>query len=159
MTHLPSILSFNSVVYSCQDTPEQVLRYRRKISGPLLDRIDCHLEVPPVDFEALSGEREMGAETSAEVRERVVACQMLQKARQGCLNTELSPKQLEQYVRLQPDSKKLLEQAVNRMGMSARGYHRILRVARTLADMQQQEAVLMAHIAESISYRSLDKSL
>uniref|UniRef100_Q31J75 Mg chelatase-related protein n=1 Tax=Hydrogenovibrio crunogenus (strain DSM 25203 / XCL-2) TaxID=317025 RepID=Q31J75_HYDCU len=143
----------------CQDTPEQVLRYRRKISGPLLDRIDCHLEVPPVNFDALSGERETGAETSAEVRERVVACQRLQKARQGCLNTELSPKQLEQYVRLQPDSKKLLEQAVNRMGMSARGYHRILRVARTLADMQQQETVLMAHIAESISYRSLDKSL
>ncbi|QBZ82189.1 Competence protein ComM [Hydrogenovibrio crunogenus] len=159
MTHLPSILSFNSVVDSCQDTPEQVLRYRRKISGPLLDRIDCHLEVPPVDFDALSGEREKGAETSAEVRERVMTCQTLQKTRQGCLNTELTPKQLEQYVTLQSDSKKLLEQAVNRMGMSARGYHRILRVARTLADMQQQEAVQMAHIAESISYRSLDKSL
>ncbi|MDG4813225.1 YifB family Mg chelatase-like AAA ATPase [Hydrogenovibrio sp. 3SP14C1] len=143
----------------CQDTPEQVLRYRRKISGPLLDRIDCHLEVPPVDFEALSGEKEIGAETSSVIRERVQACQRIQKDRQGCLNTELSPKQLEQFVLLQPASKALLEQAVNRMGMSARGYHRILRVARTLADMQQQENVLVEHVAESISYRSLDKSL
>lgn len=143
----------------CQDTPEQILRYRRKISGPLLDRIDCHLEVPPVDFDALSGKKDVEAETSADVRKRVQLCQRIQQARQGCLNTELSPKQLEQHVLLQPDSKALLEQAVNRMGMSARGYHRILRVARTLADMQQQENVLMEHIAESISYRSMDKSL
>ncbi len=159
MAFLLPILSFNFVFDSCSDTPEQISRYRQKISGPLLDRIDCHLEVPPVDFEALSGQPEAGAETSAQIRARVQQCQALQYERQDCLNTALTSKQLEGLVVLDSASKQLLEQAMNRLGLSARGYHRILRVARTLADMKGQTDVEASHLAEAISYRSMDKSL
>lgn len=142
----------------CHDTPEQVHRYRQKISGPLLDRIDCHLEVPPVDFAALSGAPEADAETSAQVRARVIECQNRQIHRQGCLNNHLSPKQLERQVELDATSKQLLAQAMDRLGLSARAYHRILRVARTLADMTASADVTVPHVAEAIAYRSLDKT-
>lgn len=140
----------------CQDTPEQISKYHRKISGPLLDRIDCHLEVPAVNFEELSGQQDEGVETSIIVRERVQLCQKRQLARQGCLNTHLTPKQLESQVILDGASEALLAQAMNRLGLSARGYHRLLRVSRTLADMAQENAVSVQHLAEAISYRSMD---
>ncbi|QAB14447.1 ATP-binding protein [Hydrogenovibrio thermophilus] len=158
MNPTPSGFFPDDALGRCSDTPEQISRYRQKISGPLLDRIDCHLEVPPVDFEALSGKPEAGAETSARIRARVEQCQALQYDRQGCLNTALTSKQLEALVVLDSDSKQLLEQAMNRLGLSARGYHRILRVARTLADMIGQEAVQTVQLAEAISYRSMDKT-
>lgn len=158
MNPTPSGFFPDDALGRCSDTPEQVSRYRQKISGPLLDRIDCHLEVPPVDFDALSGEPEVGAETSAQIRERVQQCQALQYDRQGCLNTALTSKQLEGLAVLDSASKQLLEQAMNRLGLSARGYHRILRVARTLADMKGQTSVEASHLAEAIAYRSMDKS-
>lgn len=156
MTFLYSILSFNFVFDSCQDTPEQIAKYRRKISGPLLDRIDCHLEVPAVNFEALTGQSPEFVETSAMVRERVTACQQTQLTRQGCLNAQLTVKQLESQVILDAAAQDLLKQAVNRLGLSARGYHRLLRMSRTLADMAQQTDVTSQHLAEAISYRSMD---
>jgi len=142
----------------CHDTPEQILKYLRKISGPLLDRIDCHLEIPAVNYEALSGQnyQQQDVETSAEVRQRVSDCQQLQWHRQGCLNTHLTVKQLESQVVLDGTAQALLKQAVNRLGLSARGYHRLLRVSRTLADMAQESNVSVQHLAEAISYRSLD---
>lgn len=140
----------------CQDTPEQIAKYRRKISGPLLDRIDCHLEVPAVNFEALTGQSPEFVETSAMVRERVTACQQTQLTRQGCLNAQLTVKQLESQVILDAAAQDLLKQAVNRLGLSARGYHRLLRMSRTLADMAQQTDVTSKHLAEAISYRSMD---
>lgn len=140
----------------CKDTPDQIHRYQKKISGPLLDRIDLHLEVPAVEISDLQGGGSDG-EPSTVVRARVERARQCQIDRQGCLNAELTPKQLQQYVVLDKASNDLLEKAVNQMGLSARGYHRILRVSRTLADMQGLAQVTSLHIAEALGYRSLDK--
>lgn len=111
-----------------------------------------------MNYEALSGQnyQQQDVETSAEVRQRVSDCQQLQWHRQGCLNTHLTVKQLESQVVLDGTAQALLKQAVNRLGLSARGYHRLLRVSRTLADMAQESNVTVQHLAEAISYRSLD---
>lgn len=158
MNPTPSGFFADDPLGRCQDTPEQIAKYQRKISGPLLDRIDCHLEVPPIDFQALQAGRDAEAETSNQVRERVSLCRMHQYERQGCLNADLSPTELEKWVQPDAASQRILEKSVNQQGLSARGYHRILRVARTLADMKQQEQVMVAEVAEALSYRSLDKS-
>ncbi len=151
-----SILSFNSRVYSCKDTPDQIHRYQKKISGPLIDRIDLHLEVPAVDLTDLQGEGVLG-ESSAQVRARVIEVRALQFTRQGCLNCDLTPKDLKQYVVLDELSLVILDKAVNQLGISARGYHRILRIARTLADMERLTDVGSQHIAEALGYRTLDR--
>ncbi len=140
----------------CKDTPEQINRYQKKISGPLIDRIDLHLEVPAVDLSDLQGEGVMG-ESSAEVRTRVIAVRARQLKRQGCLNCDLTPNDLKQYVLLDALSTAILEKAVNQLGISARGYHRILRIARTLADMESLTEVSSQHIAEALGYRTLDR--
>ena len=141
----------------CTDTPDQIARYQQKISGPLLDRIDLHLQVPPVDIESLQQVKDPNAENSAVVRNRVEAIRALQLQRQGCLNSELTPSQISDLIPLDEMSQVILKNAVEKMGISARSYHRILRVARTLADMQQSEKVAAAHIAEALGYRSFDR--
>ncbi|MBN2865962.1 MAG: YifB family Mg chelatase-like AAA ATPase [Thiotrichales bacterium] len=143
----------------CTDTPDQISRYQHKISGPLLDRIDLHLEVPPVDIEALQQIKDPKAESSAKVRKRVEAIRNQQFQRQGCLNCELTPTQISNLIPLDEVSQTILKNAVEKMGISARSYHRILRVARTLADMANSETVEALHIAEALSYRSLDRQL
>ena len=140
----------------CKDTPDQIHRYQKKISGPLIDRIDLHLEVPAVDLSDLQGEGVLG-ESSAQVRARVVNVRAFQLKRQGCLNCDLTPKDLKQYVVLDELSLAILDKAVNQLGISARGYHRILRIARTLADMERSSDVGSHHIAEALSYRTLDR--
>lgn len=140
----------------CKDTPDQIHRYQKKISGPLIDRIDLHLEVPAVDLSDLQGEGVLG-ESSAQVRARVVDVRALQLKRQGCLNCDLTPKDLKQYVVLDELSVAILDKAVNQLGISARGYHRILRIARTLADMERRTDVGSQHIAEALGYRTLDR--
>ncbi|MCF6345238.1 MAG: YifB family Mg chelatase-like AAA ATPase [Thiomicrorhabdus sp.] len=140
----------------CSDTPDQIHRYQKKISGPLLDRIDLHLEIPPVDVSDLQGEGD-GGEKSTVVRQRVIAVRERQLVRQGCLNSALSVPDLQRYVVLDAVSKDILKRAVNQLGLSARGYHRVLRIARTLADMSSFESVSSQHIAEALSYRSLDR--
>jgi len=139
----------------CTDTPDQINRYQKKISGPLLDRIDLHLQVPPVEISELQGEGEQG-ESSDEIRQRVILSRARQYERQGCVNAELTPQNLQKFIVLDDESKILLEKAVNQLGLSARGYHRVLRIARTLADMAGSDQVVVHHIAEALGYRSLD---
>lgn len=140
----------------CKDTPEQIARYMQKISGPLLDRIDCHIEVKPVSFSQLQTKGNPSVENSAAVRKRVIKAHNRQLQRQGKLNTELVAKQIDKLVALDEKSTRLLENAVNKLGLSARGYHRVLKIALTLADMEATTVSTM-HIAEALSYRKLDK--
>jgi len=162
MNPTPSGFFADDVKDRCKDTPEQIARYLNKISGPLLDRIDCHLEVPPVKFEDLRRGGDPLAETSETseiVRNRVEICQTMQRERQGCLNSELSVKKLAVHAELSNDSENLLKQAVEKIGLSARSYHRVLRVARTLADMEKEKKIQISQVAEALGYRSLDRRL
>lgn len=141
----------------CTDTEQQVRRYRQKISGPLLDRIDLHVEVPVLSSQELQ-EAEAG-ESSAQVRARVVAARELQLRRQGKANQDLSGRELESYCRLGSAERRLLESAMNRLALSARAYHRILRVARTLADLAGLEQPQGAQLMEALGFRSLDRKV
>jgi magnesium chelatase family protein len=140
----------------CRCTPDQVLRYRRKISGPLLDRIDIQIEVPGLPPEDLT--RARAGESSAAIRERVIAARVRMLARQGNENARLSGHGIEDHCRADADGATLLKQAIARLGLSARGYHRILKLARTIADLAQADRVSARHIAEAIQYRGLDRA-
>ena len=135
----------------CNCTPAQIARYRARISGPLLDRIDLHLEAPALPKEDLTGLAT--GETSAQVRGRVSAAREFQRARQGCLNARLSPADSDRYCRPDEAGLNFLERAMERLNMSARAYHRILRVARTIADLAQEDDINSGHIAEGIQCR------
>ncbi len=139
----------------CQCTPQQVLKYRSKISGPLLDRFDLHVEVPVQDsgvFMRPGGD----GETSALVRERVALARHRQAARRQ-LNSALSGRDLQTVCRLDAASERLLSGAMEKLGLSARALHRILRVARTLADLDGSDALTQGHLAEALGYRQLDR--
>ena len=140
----------------CHCTEEQVQRYRARISGPLLDRIDMHVEVPPLPREMLHGSAE--GETSAEVRARVNAAREIQLARGNAPNSMLTPRAIGRVCALSRADASLLEQATERLGLSARAYHRILKVARTIADLAGSDAIATAHLTEAIGYRRLDRS-
>jgi len=140
----------------CQCTPDQVARYRRRISGPLLDRIDIHIEVPAVPPEEIASRAQ--GEPSARVRTRVSAARERQLARQGKPNALLSSRELGQHAALDAPGEQLLKQAISRLGLSARGYHRILKLARSVADLAGEARVLAAHVAEAIQYRRLDRT-
>jgi magnesium chelatase family protein len=139
----------------CQCTPDQVLRYRRKISGPLLDRIDLHIEVPALPPEDLSS-RPAG-ESSALIRQRVIAARDRQLARQAKPNAQLTPRQVEEFATAENAGMNLLKQAIARLNLSARGYHRILKVARTIADLAGNEQITAAQVAEAVQYRRVDR--
>jgi len=139
----------------CQCTEEQVQRYRSRISGPLLDRFDIQVQVPRLKREALRpGVIE---EASARVRERVLSARALQEARVGKTNAGLVGKEIDQYCVLQDSDRQLLEDVMERFQLSARAYHRILRVARTIADLAEAEMIATNHLTEAIGYRSLDR--
>jgi len=140
----------------CHCTPEQVARYRRKISGPLLDRIDIHIEVPAVPPEELAG-RSSG-ESSEAIRSRVSEARARQLARQGKPNAQLSTREIDQHAMPDEQGEQLLKQAISRLALSARGYHRILKVARSIADLSGERRVLAPHVAEAIQYRRSDRS-
>ncbi len=140
----------------CRCTEDRVRGYRARISGPLLDRIDLHVDVPAVPRELLLARGPHDGESSVVVRERVIAARTRQQARGGA-NHALSNKQIEDHCRLDRESQQLLEQAIARLGLSARGYHRILKVALTIADLARSDAILPSHIAEAIQYRALDR--
>lgn len=144
----------------CTCTPSAIEQYRRRISGPLLDRIDLHVEALPVEYEELAAEQ--GGESSATVRARVVAARTLQKERYRNLagvrcNAQLPGGALRRYCRMTPDAEKILRAAFERLGYSARAYDRILRVARTIADLDGNEVLDSAHLSEALQYRSLDR--
>jgi magnesium chelatase family protein len=141
----------------CCCTSEQVQRYRARVSGPLLDRIDMHIEVPRLPNELLRAGPDGRAEPSAQVRGRVEAARSRQMERAGKPNAELSGGELDRVCRLADADARMLEQATERLGLSARAYHRILKVARTIADLTGAEEIATAHLAEAIAYRRLDR--
>jgi magnesium chelatase family protein len=142
----------------CRCTPPMIARYRARVSGPLLDRIDLHVEVPRVPVAALGSETS-GEPTSADVRARVLAARARQHARVGQLNAELPARVVRRVCRIDARGEHLLEAASERLGLSARAYTRILRVARTIADLAGDERIGTTHLAEAIQYRSLDRRI
>jgi magnesium chelatase family protein len=135
----------------CRCTPEQVTRYRGKLSGPFVDRIDLVIEVPALPAQALSGKAE--GESSASVRERVEQAWAMQQSRQGKANARLTTAEIENTCQPDAAGAALLQQAAQRLGLSARAWHRILKVARTIADLADSADIGAAHVAEAIQYR------
>jgi magnesium chelatase family protein len=143
-------------------SPREIQNYLGRISGPLLDRIDLHIEVPAVKFREMSGER--AGESSAQVRERVVAARRQQQARFGAgtkvtCNARMGPRELKAHCALDEPTRELLKMAMADMQLSARAYDRILKVARTIADLAGAEALAAEHVSEAIQFRSLDRQL
>ena len=143
----------------CNCAPKLIQKYRAKISGPLLDRIDIHLTVPAVEYEKLA-EARVG-ESSKNIRERVVRARQVQEQRfqnsSSRNNSGMNRKELETHAELADSSKKILQQAMTKMGLSARAYDRILKVARTIADLAGEQKIDTPHVAEAIQYRNLDR--
>ena len=146
----------------CRCTPQQVEKYRERISGPLLDRIDLHVEAPAVAFDELrSTER---AESSADIRERIIRSRDVQRARFGDgskvrINSRMGSQQVRKFCARDTDAENLLRMAMDNLNLSARAHDRILKVARTIADLGGAEAIAPDHIAEAIQYRTLDRKL
>ncbi len=140
----------------CQCSPEQQRRHRSRISAPLLDRIDIQIEVPKLPKEALRDDGSR-AESSAEVRRRVVEAHERQLARCGKPNAEMTNREVETHCRLDSATQKLLDLAMDRFRLSARAYHRILKVARTIADLEGEPEIQAPHITEALGYRAMDR--
>ncbi len=145
---------------SCCCPPQTVQRYLARISGPLLDRMDIHLAVPPVAYDELTSKAP--AESSAVIRARVEAARERQLARFANLpglyaNAHMGPRELSRFVRITPDTERVLRHAIERLGLSARAYHRVLKLALTLADLAGDDGIGPAHVAEAVQYRVLDR--
>jgi magnesium chelatase family protein len=144
----------------CTCTPLAVQRYRARLSGPLLDRLDLQVAVPAVPWRELSADRR--GEASAVVAERVARARMTQAERYRgsglASNGELGPEGIRRWARADGDGRRLLEHASRSLGLSARAYHRVLRVARTVADLAGEDGIGAGHVAEAIAYRSLDRA-
>ncbi len=151
---------WGSPVRPCHCTPVMIQRYVSKISGPLLDRIDIHIDVPTVRYRELSAESV--SETSAAIRERVVEARRRQLDRfrhEGIYcNAQMTPRLIRTYCRVDEEGQRLLENAISRLGLSARAYDRILKVSRTIADLEGSQEIAARHISEAIQYRSLDRN-
>ena len=142
---------------ACTCAPQRIQQYRARISGPLLDRIDIQIQVAAVPFRELTGEA--GGEGSAAMRARVSQARGRQesrfaKARRVFANAQMSAKMVQEHCALGPEARRLLEAAVERLGLSARAYSRILKIARTIADLEGEPAIALPHVAEAVQYRS-----
>jgi magnesium chelatase family protein len=151
---------YNHPTKECVCGPGIVQKYLNKISGPLMDRIDLHVEVTPVDFNELSGTTK--TENSAQIRERVIKARDIQterfKEKEGIYtNAQMEPKLVLEVCQINDAAKNLLGRAMQKLQLSARAYDRILKVARTIADLSASEEIKTEHIAEAIQYRSLDR--
>jgi magnesium chelatase family protein len=151
---------FNDPTRECRCTPPQIQRYVTKISGPLLDRIDIHIDVPAVRYKELRATTP--AESSVGIRERVIRARQCQLERFRGLgihaNAQMPPKLIRQVCEIDGETEKLLETAITRVGLSARAHDRILKVARTIADLDGTERIASQHVSEAIQYRTLDRS-
>jgi len=146
---------FSDPTHECRCTGAIIQRYLSKVSGPLLDRIDLHIEVPAVAYKELRG-KDNGV-SSGDMRTRVENARVIQQ-RRGFYNGRIPSRLLRQLCALDDAGERTLEMAVRRMGLSARAHDRILKVARTIADLDNAESVTAKHLAEAVQYRSLDRS-
>jgi len=145
----------------CRCTPQQIRQYQARISGPLLDRIDIHIEVPSVKYKDLTGKST--GEPSAKIKERVDRARKMQerrfKGQNMRFNARMSDTQIKTYCSIGDDSQKLMEMAIEKLGLSARAYTKVLKVARTIADLDEEAKILSSHVAEAIQYRNLDRKM
>jgi magnesium chelatase family protein len=151
---------YNHPDRDCVCGPGVVQKYLSRISGPLLDRIDIHIEIVPVPFEKLSEMKD--SESSEEVRDRVMKARQVQEQRFKDIdgvycNAQMSSKQMRSFAQIDKAGSELLKNAMNRLNLSARAYDRIIKVARTISDLDDSENILSNHIAEAINYRNLDR--
>ena len=150
---------YGSKEKECTCSSQAIARYMGKISGPLLDRIDIHIEVAPVKYSKLQADN--NEETSEQIKQRVNEARQIQRDRYKeyslFSNSELTPKLIERYCKLDDRGQKILQNAFEKLGLSARAYGRILKVSRTIADLDKKENIEVKHIAEAIQYRSLDR--
>jgi magnesium chelatase family protein len=146
---------FGDPVRQCTCSPSTVTRYQKRISGPLLDRIDIHVEVPRVDFDKLTDDR-IG-EPSAQIRARVQAARQQQRERFADLglgsNADMGPGEVRRFCPMDDSGRSLVRQAMSQLLLSARAFHRVLKLARTIADLAGEEAIAPAHLAEALQYR------
>src|SRR5437016_11446302 len=154
--------SWNDPTRECRCSPLQIQRYVGRISGPLLDRIDIHIDVPAVRFRELTGDTPPDAEDSSAIRQRVIKARERQSERlapEGIFsNAAMTPRLIRRYCRIDAESETMLERAMTRLGLSARAYDRILKVSRTIADLEDSDEIKSAHVAEAVHYRSLDRT-
>jgi magnesium chelatase family protein len=145
----------------CRCTPQQIRQYQARISGPLLDRIDIHIEVPSVRYRDLTAKS--SGESSGALKERIGRARSMQKKRfedqNVQFNARMSDKQIKVYCTIDEDSQKLIEMAIEKLGLSARAYTKVLKVARTIADIDEEEKIQSSHVAEAIQYRNLDRKM
>ncbi|HLT64416.1 MAG TPA: ATP-binding protein, partial [Pseudohongiella sp.] len=139
----------------CRCTPDRISRYLEKISGPLLDRIDIHVEVPRPGSDELRQLAPADEPDSAALREQVAACRKRQYQRQGCLNRDLDAEMLDKHCPLESSAEKLLRQSMDKLNLSARACHRMIKLARTLADLESVDLITATHIAQAAAYRQM----
>ncbi|MEX1138896.1 MAG: ATP-binding protein [Bacteroidota bacterium] len=152
---------FGSGIQECTCTPQQIHKYMGKISGPLLDRIDIHVDVPAVKYNELSTGK--AGESSRSIRDRVKKARGIQNkrflGRKGLFsNADMETREIKEFCGIDESGAELLKMAMNKLGLSARAYDRILKVSRTIADLSECESIRSEHLSEAIQYRSLDRN-
>ena len=152
---------YGDPVRECTCSSSQIIKYRSKISGPLLDRIDLHVEVPRVDYREVI--KKTLAESSEDIRKRVESARNIQRIRFAeeniYSNSQMSRKHIEKYCNIGHNGEKLIYKAMEKLNLSTRAYDRILKVSRTIADLELSENIEISHLSEAIQYRTLDRSL